>query len=266
MINLAAALFGIQPQERKYIRPAVKMAVPLVFICIIAVEILIVLVYGHLGFATLVSEWIISGSIALLVATPVSIYVCWQRVKLCDLSKKLALLASTDQLSGLLNRSAFFSAVENSLHTPMSGPTAGSLLYIDADNFKSLNDHFGHARGDYAIRLIASAITEQTPPNAIAGRIGGEEFAVFLPLTNKIVALSIAEKIRQKTSEVTFEDGSYSQRLSVSIGGALHQASQSLNEFVQVADGRMYMAKSNGRDQVNFDNPNPLEITQSATA
>jgi len=266
LINKISDILGTSDQDRLLIRAAIRNAIPLTMIALVAVEIMIAAIYGGNGWAYLVREWVISGIITLLVATPMALYFSWQRAMLNELAFELATLAKTDQMSGLLNRTAFFEAMDKSLHTPLGGPTSGSLLYVDADHFKKLNDRFGHSVGDDAIRMIAEIINATPYEGAIAGRLGGEEFGLFLPDANLKAAVMAAENVRRRVRRLIFDKGPIRQQMSVSIGISMHQAGQPLGELIKQADERMYLAKAQGRNRVVFDSSKPVyEQTTKAT-
>ena len=244
-------------------------AVRVMVSAVILAEIFVFTIYSFLDPSSIPRASIVTLVVSTVVAFPIGYYIHNQNARLRRLSRQLAQIASTDQMSGLMNRTAFLQAVEVALHTPMGGPTAGSFLFIDVDHFKKLNDDFGHSIGDDAIRAIANAIKSTPPAEALVGRIGGEEFGLFLPNANKKMAKSVAENIRRNVRKLVYNKGAKHHRLSVSIGGSLHQAGQSLSEFVQRADERMYLAKSGGRNRSVFDDgqtlePSVGEVTRSA--
>lgn len=166
--------------------------------------------------------------------------------ELTDVHRELAERARLDSLTGLLNRGAFIEAVEG----PEGAGKAGSLLIADADNFKQINDRFGHLTGDEALRRIASAIGGCTRRTDHRGRLGGEEFGIFLVEADLKEASKVAERIRKAVEEAGFAapDGSL-VRLTVSIGVAT-EAGATFTELMSVADKRLYEAKAKGRNMV----------------
>lgn len=238
-------------------------AVRVMVSAVILAEICVFSIYSFLDPSALPRGMTVTFFVATAVAFPIGYYIHNQNAKLRKLSRQLAIIASTDQMSGLLNRTAFLEAVKEALHTPKSGPTAGSFLFIDVDHFKKLNDDFGHSVGDEAIKAIADAIKATPEEKALVGRIGGEEFGMFLPNANKKKAKIVAESIRRKVRKLVYEKGEHRHQLSISIGGALHQAGQSLSDFVQRADECMYLAKSQGRNRVVFEQTNQPQIPEN---
>ncbi len=166
---------------------------------------------------------------------------------------EMAVMATTDSLTGVLNRGAFTMMVEAYLARAMQtqSGSAGSLLVIDADHFKSINDDYGHSAGDDALRAISARIRSALRSTDLVGRIGGEEFGVFLPAANGDQALLLAERIRAEVRSIPFP-GTDQRQLSVSIGGVTFHNEGSYDRLFKVADHCLYAAKDSGRDRVNM--------------
>lgn len=194
-------------------------------------------------------------SIPVLLAAPLFVYLSLKLRELAVANHRLGVLASTDSLTGVLNRGAFAARVAGLLDRP-AGTTAvaqpGAFLLIDADHFKSINDHYGHEHGDQALRLIAAAIRATVRKGDLVGRLGGEEFGVFLPGASSANATLVAERIRQQIEQTQFRPGERASRLSVSIGGASFQDGRGLDELFRIADERLYVAKHAGRNRVSM--------------
>lgn len=163
---------------------------------------------------------------------------------------QLAEKARHDEMTGLLNRETFFKAFGNTRRRS----DTGALLIVDADNFKYINDTHGHQQGDVALLLIADAIRRSVRENDIVGRIGGEEFAAFLPGASVEDAMLVAERMRIAVEELRFHpgEGKYLP-LSVSIGATRFRPNVALAEMMREADIRLYEAKRRGRNRVVFD-------------
>jgi diguanylate cyclase (GGDEF)-like protein len=160
---------------------------------------------------------------------------------------QLTRLATLDGLTGLFNRRAFSSAVEKYCSAPHH---RGVLLVIDADHFKSVNDRFGHDQGDEALRDIAHALELTVGRHGLSGRLGGEEFGVYLPDTDLGRAEGMADEIRKSINDLDFMPEGIDCRLSVSIGGAYHDRPTPFRDLYRAADERLYSAKQQGRDCV----------------
>jgi len=165
---------------------------------------------------------------------------------------KLRRIARTDDLTGLPNRRAFRETFEREWRQAIRSGSALSLLYIDADHFKSFNDRYGHRRGDAALRAVAGALDASIRrPRDIAARHGGEEFAVVLPETDLAGALMIAETIRQTIIAMGIvHEGSPYHIVTASIGAASAQPSRGHERdlLLEAADRALYQAKAAGRN------------------
>lgn len=176
---------------------------------------------------------------------------------------KLQVLASTDGLTACLNRRAFTSSVSDNLKG------RGALLVIDADKFKVINDLFGHDRGDEVLQMIATTIKQSVRDGDCVGRLGGEEFGVFLRDASLDLAHHIGERIRTAIQTVEFAPDGRPFRLSVSIGGACFDRDISFSELFRIADQRLYGVKQSGRNRTDVaraaDAP-PLALGLTALA
>ncbi|TPK74849.1 GGDEF domain-containing protein [Mesorhizobium sp. B2-4-15] len=182
-------------------------------------------------------------------------FLMWKIRQLAIAQRDLSIIAATDSLTAVLNRGAFSMLVEAYLEQTrkQEQTRSGALLIIDADHFKAINDRLGHDCGDQALKLIAQAIKEQLRGSDIVGRIGGEEFGVFLPGVDPSQSWLVAESICRRIREMDFSPGGRSCPLSVSIGGTSFNGPTTYEAIFSAADRRLYAAKSNGRDQVSFD-------------
>lgn len=191
----------------------------------------------------------------ILLAGPLFFYLTLKLRELAIVNHKLVVAASTDALTACLNRGAFSNRVNDVLERELARRnqrTKGALLVIDADHFKSINDRFGHAEGDQALRLIVAAIQPCLRSDDMLGRLGGEEFAVFLPDASPVNAADIAERIRRSVAEAPFEPGGRMCRLTVSVGGAVFNRPVGFEELFRVADLHLYEAKGAGRNRVEL--------------
>jgi len=164
---------------------------------------------------------------------------------------QLARHATTDDLTGLLTRAAFIQEVEEELADARFAEDGmrGTLLIIDADDFKSVNDRFGHDEGDTALQLLARAIRSVLRAADRVGRIGGEEFAVFLPATSPFVGEAVAERIRVAVNKLEFAPQGQRYPLTVTVGGATYDRYLSFVDLFRLADQQLYVAKRNGRNR-----------------
>jgi len=253
-------------RKAKFDFAALYGALGVMVVALVLAEIAVFFIYSWLEPDAMPRRMAVTGVVTVLVSFPIGYYIHQQNARLRQLTEELKYIASIDQMSGLMNRTSFLAAVQTSIDETFSEDDAGSFLFIDADHFKSLNDHFGHSTGDEAIKQIGGIVKDITPENSFAGRIGGEEFGVYLPKTDIWSATSIAESIRRRVRLLIFEDAVHSHKLSISVGIAKYLVGQSLSEFVQIADERMYVAKATGRNKIVFeDQPKtPTEHRESA--
>ncbi len=190
-----------------------------------------------------------------------AIYLLTSKIRqLALMQEQLEHLATTDSLTGLLNRGAFTGLVRGVLadrRQPYGG--RGALLVVDADHFKRINDNLGHAQGDAALRIIASAISGAVRDGDMVGRLGGEEFGVFLPGADESDAVHVAERIREAISDAEFTPEGLPFRLSVSVGGVTYRGRSEFDELFRLADQRLYAAKDAGRDRVSIGSAEQLE-------
>jgi diguanylate cyclase (GGDEF)-like protein/PAS domain S-box-containing protein len=159
--------------------------------------------------------------------------------------KRLFYLATTDKLTKLLNRHAGIKMFENLLYQAQRYGVPFSLLMLDIDNFKKINDGLGHLAGDLALRKVAKAIKKGTRKSDIAIRWGGEEFLLLLPHTAD--PLPIGEKIRKLINAISI-DG-YGP-LSVSVGATTYREGDTIDSMVRRADSALYSAKRKGKNKV----------------
>lgn len=160
--------------------------------------------------------------------------------------------AMTDKLTGMPNHDAFdrHLAREIDLSKRLNLPL--SLLVVDIDNFKAINDNYGHSSGDRALTLVAQTLINCLRRSDIAFRYGGEEFTVVLSHCDHHTALQVAERLRQAVSQVTCHDGSHSYSLTVSIGLAQIKADENSCQLFDRADKALYQAKADGRNRIIY--------------
>ncbi|PYS95104.1 MAG: hypothetical protein DMF65_14535 [Acidobacteria bacterium] len=165
--------------------------------------------------------------------------------------------ALTDGLTGCFNRRFFEIQLERDLHlaTRMRQPV--SLIFLDVDHFKHVNDTYGHDAGDAALRILANALREEVRGVDTAARYGGEEFAIILPQAGPDGALAVAERLRSRIERTEVPGVGC---ITASLGVAtypLHASSRDL--LVTTADRALYHAKNTGRNRVCSPTDFPLE-------
>jgi two-component system, cell cycle response regulator len=174
---------------------------------------------------------------------------------LSDLAAKneiLEKLALTDPLTGMANRRAFLDALGAELSRVRRHDRPASLLFLDLDEFKRVNDTHGHAVGDGVLAGFSQVLKRGCRRGDLAARIGGEEFAVLLPMTNRVAAALVADRIRRATESFPLGKGA-GVPVTVSIGVASTEDSPEpyeSDELLGRADAALYRAKAGGRNRV----------------
>lgn len=178
-------------------------------------------------------------------------YTLEERVK--ERTLALQYMASVDELTGIYNRRAFLEKAESLIVKCNKLDLKYGLLMLDIDNFKSVNDHYGHLAGDKVIKSVSTSIRYIFLESGIFGRIGGEEFSAILPLGKKPSLLEIAEKTRRLIAEniITIND-EITISVTVSIGIAYpDNPDETLTQLLSNADVALYRAKKAGRNRIS---------------
>ena len=169
-----------------------------------------------------------------------------------DYNARLQDMASHDPLTQVLNARAYYTACEQQIAQSQRSGQPFSVLFVDLDHFKSINDTHGHAAGDEVLRTVAQTLAAQLRRSDLLGRIGGEEFSVFLPQTALAGALQVAESLRLALQQCRPDIGSTRLDITASIGVASHNSgARDIQTIQQRADEAMYEAKKAGRNRVS---------------
>jgi len=167
------------------------------------------------------------------------------------LNKSLHLLASTDSLTGLLNRRHFFEKTKGIATLCRRSDIPMSVLICDIDKFKLINDSYGHNIGDNVIKAFSEAVTNSIREEDILARWGGEEFVAFLPNTNLQQAAALAERIRQQVETINFTFDDTCLAFTASFGVTqLPEGLLDIEDAIRLADIALYNAKGSGRNRV----------------
>lgn len=160
-------------------------------------------------------------------------------------------LAVTDPLTGGYNRRAFFDLGTRELERFVRTARPLTAVMIDLDNFKQINDHYGHLTGDQALRILAERCRAAIRETDIFGRYGGDEFALLLPDTDVPAAQVIAQRIREMITRAPWQIEGAGLHVSISMGVApARKAHRALQDLLAEADQALYRAKSKGRDRI----------------
>jgi diguanylate cyclase (GGDEF)-like protein len=170
--------------------------------------------------------------------------------------EELQRLAVTDPLTGVFNRRQFFVLGEQIFQEALRYNHNLAALMIDADFFKQVNDHHGHAVGDQVLQALANHLQNHLRAADVLGRYGGEEFAILMPNTTLDEALQAAERLRQHVGEspVATNAGPLTLTLSIGVAGFDPEKHPTVDVLVDSADRAMYAAKQAGRNQVCREN------------
>jgi diguanylate cyclase (GGDEF)-like protein len=167
-----------------------------------------------------------------------------------DAMAEMTARSETDKLSGLLNRRGFEDRADKLLATALRAGVPAAMVVADLDHFKAINDSHGHAAGDQVIVAFAQVLTAIADKQAVLGRLGGEEFAAFIPGTNVSTARLYAEGVRSGISSLSIANLGVGRRVSASFGVAQRRPGDSLSDLLRRADAALYEAKKSGRDRV----------------
>lgn len=174
-----------------------------------------------------------------------------------ELEKKNSILdnlANIDGLTGVFNHRYFQNFLDQEISRARRNKTTISLLLVDIDHFKQVNDNFGHQFGDFVLAEFAKIIHDNIRDYDILARYGGEEFVVILPETEPKDALAVAEKLRKLIEEATFDDGNEQYQITASFGQASSVPAEDetfqKDTLINQADKALYQAKEKGRNRV----------------
>jgi len=190
------------------------------------------------------------GLLAALLALLAASIAFWA-FKVKRLQMAFRQLAETDALTGLSNRHHFVREAAQTLAKCQKNGADATLIMIDLDRFKQINDRYGHAVGDWVLRKFAEVERTTCGNLARIGRLGGEEFAMLLPETNSTDAQELAERCRLASASIDSSESGYQFNISASFGIAdTRSAGYELHKLLTQADEAMYRAKNDGRDRV----------------
>lgn len=170
---------------------------------------------------------------------------------LMESEKRFRELSIVDELTSLYNSRHFYFQLKNELERSNRYKQHLTLLLLDLDNFKALNDTYGHVEGDKVLKRLGKVIKKCLRKTDSAYRYGGEEFTVLLPMTTSVNGIVIAERIRTEFNNETFSpEPGQDIHLTLSVGIAQYKSQEDMKAFVSRVDQLMYQAKKNGKDRV----------------
>ena len=165
------------------------------------------------------------------------------------LINKLSNEAMHDGMTGLLNHKFFEKRLKEEIERSERYEQNFSLLFLDLDKFKRINDTYGHQFGDYVLKQTSKIIQKSVRNIDVVSRYGGEEFSVILVNANRLDAQKTAERIRKEIELNEFINGSIKEKLTISIGIGIYPAdANNFNGIISFSDRKMYKAKNDGRN------------------
>lgn len=195
----------------------------------------------------------IASFIALGIMASIYEYLRWKsQIDYVAISHELELASRTDALTGLANRRAMQASleVEQSLFFRHGHPF--SIIMMDLDHFKQINDRYGHGKGDELLILIARLLSKEVRQQDLVCRWGGEEFLILLPQTNQEQSLIVAEKLRKAIEVIDLDVIGITDTVTASFGVECISTTRNISELLAESDRKLYEAKRHGRNQV-FD-------------
>lgn len=202
-----------------------------------------------------------------IVAPLASWYPLGLLIKVDALEIEMRTLATYDSLTGLLNRRAFLHDVQTFFNIAEREHVPFSVILLDLDNFKGVNDTYGHAAGDAVLQHFADTVTPIIRHGDLVGRVGGEEFALLLPNMMAQAAVKFTERLHDsiRNSSVRFEQTEIAYTVSMGLVSSVVNANTNIDALLRQADMLLYEAKANGKDRteqfaIQPDHPDPLDF------
>lgn len=237
-------------------RPLLRLCLDLAALAVLAAAASAIIAFHLLGgFGTTLSRQMLWVCLAAPIAStlPILLYAALRLFRLERENDHLLHIATRDGLTQVLNRSAFKRAAQVELaRLGDGGSEVATLLIIDADHFKRINDRLGHGTGDEALSLIAATLRQSVRKDDLVGRLGGEEFAVLLRNAGYEEAQVVAERLRARINMLEVGPRNRRTRLSVSLGGIAFRTAVPFDALYKIADTNLYKAKSAGRNRVTL--------------
>jgi len=216
------------------------------------------------GLQTSVAAYL-AVAVALVVTLPFAWFLIDLLLRVHRDEQEMRSLASYDSLTGLLSRHAFFDNANNYISLAQREKNAFSVLVIDLDHFKLINDRYGHPAGDAVLKLFADVVNSVARRSDIIGRLGGEEFAMVLPSTTASEALEFSQRLHHAINQAVLKFNGSAIRYTVSIGLTEfdNASADSIDDLLAQADIALYQAKQAGRNQTATFNS---QLTQAVAS
>ncbi|HPF22552.1 MAG TPA: GGDEF domain-containing protein [Hyphomonas sp.] len=194
--------------------------------------------------------------VAACVAIPTATIASQHEFQLKRYQRQLESLASTDPLTGLLNRRFFRISAEDEIQRQRRAGGMAAIVVFDIDSFKSVNDRFGHHTGDAVLKRIAEiAYSELRGPFDKLGRWGGEEFVILLSSVSREQAWIVCERLRERLEAAVIEHGGAKLSITASFGYEMLTSDSTLDRVLESADRALYVSKQSGRNRITYAGP-----------
>lgn len=200
------------------------------------------------GMVVMLSQFVVMEAMLALVLTAFGALMLTNEF----ITSELRHLAEVDPLTNVFNRRAFLTLLDKAISSAQRTQTALPVLVMDLDHFKKVNDTWGHRAGDDVLRNFVVLANRCLRKEDVIGRLGGEEFAIFLPNAGGGGAIAVAERLRALVEAHPVVTGQRSIALTVSVGVTLCPGGESADAALQRADEAMYLAKERGRNRVEM--------------
>ena len=188
----------------------------------------------------------------LIIAPVVGWYLVGLIIKSHQLEEEMRTLATFDALTGVMTRRAFLAHCETVYQVAIRSQLTLAVIYIDMDDFKKINDTYGHAAGDEVLKSFGSVVNRCKRKSDLIGRIGGEEFSMVLHKTDVDGAVKLSNKIRAiaKSEKVFFEGQAIDYNMSIGVAVLDKANPLPLDQLMRNADSALYQAKTLGKDRI----------------
>jgi diguanylate cyclase (GGDEF)-like protein len=247
LIVLGATVYMLLKPRVKSLTDSARVVALLVFFVMCTVAFRLVLSATWLGTNV---QWNAAGHDLSMVAFTMMGF-SFVGMYVAETKRRLHEETRLDSLTGLHNRRAFEEMVQREVHVAVRENTPLTLLMMDLDHFKQLNDTWGHALGDRALRTFGGVLLTVTGSVDAVARLGGEEFAILLPGRSARSALSLAERLRATVEGLRLSEGDELIRFTVSVGlSSLQPGELTFEQMLRRADRALYKVKRSGRNRV----------------
>lgn len=236
-----------------------KQVVIMVLMATISANLLALGFFVFIDLSEIDNVLIVTTAIVVIVSAPLGSFLVGLNYRLKQTALLLDLASRRDDLTGLSNRNEFYLQAQRQIALCDPERSAGAILYIDADHFKAINDRHGHAVGDSVLQEIGILLRSVVGEWDFAARFGGEEFAIFLTNADIGKADWLSHKILMGMREISTHLRMPELNVTVSVGIAIHQPGELLEEALVAADKCLYAAKNQGRNRIVHANSEFIE-------